>query len=91
MDRATEQAAFERGDPRNEAGSASAYSSVLSMHQPSNGPMQGAQAQHNQGPGIAASPHQASLPGQPQQPDPMQRRGVNEYLQKKYNQKFNNN
>ena len=44
MDRATEQAAFERGDPRNEGGTASAYSSILSANQPANGSITGTQA-----------------------------------------------
>lgn len=87
MDRGTrEQVAFERGDPRQEGGTASAYSSVLSAQQPHNGSIIGAQALRQS---TAAAQSNQSFTGHPLQADPQQRRGVNEYLQKKYSQKFN--
>ena len=86
MDRGSrERVAFERGDSRD-GGTESAYSSVLSSHQPANGSILGAHALHQPAVGGQGNP---SVSGHPLQGDPMQRRGVNEYLQKKYSQKFN--
>lgn len=73
MDRGTrEQVAFERGDPRMEGGTASAYSSVLSTQQHPNGSIVGAQAlrQPAGAAGQGGTNHNQSFNGHPLQADP---------------------